>query len=78
MFTCTQNSQPLNGELKLKDSSSDEFSSQEMVYKQQHKIITVDKVLVKKLQFFTPGLPQDSNIIFFPSDEKFFLVQYSS
>lgn len=41
------------------------------------KIFTGDKVLVKKLQLFTPGLPQGNNInYFFPSDDKLFLNKY--
>lgn len=64
-------------ELKLKKPSSDEFSSQEKVYKQQHKkIFTGDKELVKKLYFLTPGLPQGNDINFFPSDEMIFLNKY--
>lgn len=38
------------------------------------KIFTVDKISVKKLQFFTPGLPQDSNIIFPPVMRSFSLL----
>lgn len=74
-----QNSQDLNGELKLKDplvmssAPRKRFISNNI----KKKIFTGDKVLVKKLQLFTPGLPQGNNInYFFPSDDKFFLNKY--
>lgn len=54
-----QNSQDLN-ELKLKDPLV--MSS---APRKRFKVFTGDKVLLKKLQFFTPGLPQDNDFFFF-------------
>lgn len=60
-----QNSQHLNGELKLKDPLvMSSAPRKRFISNNNKKIITVDKVLVNKLQFCTPGLPQDNNIIF--------------